>query len=382
MSVIFAREGLNPAGLDSHISATVMLSRQRYPGADIEAVDLYRADAHEALFNGWLGQQPLVLQALQRQTRLDAAPNGGVNGGLFLARQLESVAARVLEEPLPPLNGLVLFPTNTEVKPGAISHVVRRVYQRGKANLYRGGQRPVSRVTLTQKEEAFPVRHLVDAFDWSIFEQNSADFANFSLVERGIRAANRAIAELHNSLIWEGSSVDGLYGILNYPWLDKKVVATEFSSSADADEMLAEIFSLIEYPENNSRQAFSPTDVVFSTKLYNFLARTRVKDTTGNGSSTTMLKYIAENNSAGIPLARFHKAHELQDLSVGGETLQGVLVYRNDEDGIRVVEVQSTTALPLQQVGFQNSQYFYKSVGGVVMADVGNNLLAYVDLAE
>lgn len=382
MSLLLARDtGLRMDGVEAAIQGNTQVANIQFgQRSDGTSIDRHRQQVNAALFQRMLDNDPTFRPLADRMRRDSAA--GGTNGGLFLARQLDQIMSKALEQPRPPLNGLDMFFIANDVKPGALTYTARRVYERGSAQVYRGGQRNVPRVTLTQREEQFPVRHLVDAFEWSLFEQSSADFANFSLVERGVATANRAILELMNSLIWTGSSADGLYGVLNYPWLDKKVVATTFSASADVDTMMAEVFALIEYPENNSSQAFKSTDVVMSVKLYNFLSRTRVKDSTGNGSGMTALKYIAENNSAGIPLARFKKAHELNDLSIGGSTVQGILVYRNDENGIKVQVVQSTTGLPLQQIGFQNTQYMYASYGGVNMFDVGNNVLGYVSLSE
>lgn len=372
MSIISVRGDFSVTGIAAAIDALNAQANYAYPQArmDAEAVDLLRVDHNACTFEAFLRNN-------SRQVRMDSQDT---NGGLFLARQLESRAAKVLEEPRKPLNGLKLFRRNFEVKPGATSHSVSRVYERGAATIYRGGQRPVSRVTLTQREEIFPARHLVDAFPFSVFEQASADFASFPLFDRGIRAAKRAIDELENELVWNGSSADGIKGILNYPWLDKKVVSTAFSATADVDAMCAEILALIEYPENNSQQAMQANSIGMSHKLYNFLARTRVKDSTGNGSGTTALKFIAENNSAKIPLERFYKCNELADLSIGGSTVQGVFVFNDDEDVIRVVDIQPTTPLPLQSVGFESTQYMYRTFGGVVMPDVGACVLGYVSL--
>jgi hypothetical protein len=348
---------------------------------DGTAVDMYRQDANARVFEAFLATLPRPQRdsVIRNARRSDSvSPAGGVNGGMFLARQLDQIIARVLEQPLPPLTGLEAFTVSNEVQPGASTYTVRRTFERGSASIFRGGQRPTPRINITQREEQFPVRRLVDAFQWSIFEQNSAEFAGFSLLDRGVRAANRAIAELQNSLIWNGSSADGLYGVLNYPWLDKKVVATQFSPTADPLDMMAEIFALIEYPMNNSNMAFMPTDVRMSVKLFTFLNRTPVD--TANASNYTLLKYIAENNAAGIPLSKFRPAPELNDAGPGGT--QAIFVYKKDEDGVRVNIAQSTTPLPLQMIGFNNTQYLYASYGGVVMADVGNNILGYIDLQE
>jgi len=69
---------------------------------------------------------------------------------------------------------------------------------------------------------------------------------------------------------------------------------------------------------------------------------------------------------------------ELADAGPGDT--QGVFVYRKDEDAIRLVVSQSMTTLPLQEISFDMTQFLYQSIGGVLMADIGNNLLAWVDL--
>jgi hypothetical protein len=376
MSILFAN-GEFEASLEGIIAGHQARANSEYPQfrADGEAIDHYRLDHNAATLTQHLrGLSPVHRQAIQASFRMDSAPAGGNGGGLFLARQLEYRMKRVLEMPLPPLSGLELFTLSTEVPAGATQFSVSRTYDRGSATIYRSAaQRPIPTATLTQREELFPVRNIVSSFGASIFEMNSAGFANFSLWDRGTGVARRAIAELQNTLIWNGSTIDGLYGVLNYPWLDKWVPAQVFSSATDALLMAGVIFSAIEYPEQNSKSAFKPTDVVFSVTMYNFLSRT---PTGAAAPNKTLLQYIAENNSAGIPLSRFHKAQELNAAGPGGT--EGMLVYRRDQDGIMVVIPQTTTALPIQNIGFTTTQYLYAGYGGVVQADVGNNLLVWL----
>jgi len=379
MSLYPVREGLKLDGLESYLLGVVGQSVALHPRAamDSEAIDLYREGHNARMFQDFLRTSGRSVH--NGSVAMDAADH---NAGLFLAQELTSRAARALEQPRKKLSGLEIFPVNTEVKPGAINHTVKRVEERGKASLFRGaGQRPIPRVSLAQKESIFPVRHLVDAFEFSLFEQNSANFASFAMFDRGVSAARRAIDEYENDLIWSGSVLDGLYGVLNYPHLDKVAVATTFAAATDVDTMCSEILKLIQYAENNSGMTFQSDSVAISHKLWNFLSRTRVKDSTGNGSGVTALKYI-QAQAEHIPAANWHKVSELADMSVGGATVQGVFCFRKDEDVIRVVSVQPTTPLPLQTVGFLTSQFMYRSYGGVVMPNVGACVLGYVTLSE
>lgn len=370
-------------GLESYIAGCIAAARHDAAMAPaIERMDHYREATNGKRLDAFLGD-PGCAAARSRllsyaRGRKDSVA-GGVNGGLFFARQLEQVAARVLSEPLPANNALNLFPVDDSVAPGATTYTLRRTYERGSASLHRGNaQRPTPTASLTAREEQVPIRYAVAAAAWSIFEEQSANFANFDYVGRLIAVARRAIADLHNSLIWNGSNADGLYGILNYPWLDKVADSLTFSSSADKDAMLAVLFDAIEYPEVESLGAMAPTHVVMSIRLWNFLNRTSVN--LANGSNMTMLQYLAENNAAGIPRANFLKARELDGAGTGGT--ECFFVYRKDEDAIRCVVSQPTTTLPLQQVAFENTQYLYSSFGGVIMPDVGANVLYFIDLQD
>jgi len=371
------------SSLGSVLPALITLAANSHGGPPRERIDRFRLDSNARSFDRFL-QRPELAPArgrIDRMIRQDAAyradaPAGGIQGGLFLARQLEQVATRVLRQPLPPLSALEIFPVAAEVSPGATHYTVRRLYTRGSASVYNGGQRNMPTSGLAQREEQVPIRHLVAGAKWSIFDQQSADFGNFAMVEELLRASRRAILELHNSLVWNGSAASGINGILNYPWLDRKLVATAFSASATVTTMIDEIMALISYPALNSSMTFQPTHVAMSHKLYDFLSRTLVN--TANGSNATILEIIAKNNSARIPLANFIPVWELADAGPG--STQGVFVYRKDEDAIRLVVSQSMTTLPLQEISFDMTQFLYQSIGGVLMADVGNNLLAWVDL--
>jgi len=384
MSILPADPSLDTRGLESYITGCIHAARHDHGYAPaIEQIDHYRADVNEQRLDSFLSspgaaaaRQRIMRYAQGRSQRYDSVA-GGLNGGLFFSRQLEQIATRVLSEPLPALNALNMFPVDDSVRPGATTYTLRRVYERGAASLYRGAaQRPTMTAALTGREEQVPIRHAVAAAQWSLFEANSADFAGFDYIARLLKVARLAIAQLHNHLIWNGSNADGLYGILNYPWLDKVAESLTFSATADKEAMLGALFAAIEYPEVNSLGAMVPTHVVMSIPLWNFLNRTAIS--LANGSNMTMLNYLAENNAAGIPKANFMKAQELNGAGEGGT--ECFFVYRKHEDAIRCVVSQSTTVLPLQQVSFDNTQYLYSSFGGVIMPDVGANVLYYITL--
>lgn len=293
------------------------------------------------------------------------------SAGLHMARQLEHVYAEVLREAYPMQNAFTLFPIDSSVPAGARTHTVRRVYQDGDAAVYRGGQSPIPRVGVSQQEEQFPVRHYVTSFVYSLFEQLSSAFANSGLVSELLRAARDIIQEFANQKTWYGDDTNGIYGVLNYPWLPKKVVAVAFDGSADPDDVIAELNALANFPQENSKATYRPTALVVSTRVYNYLMNTP----RGSVNDTTIGEFWLRTNSCGIK--SIEQAWELQGVGPGGT--DGVLFYRADRLGISNVIPQGFTTLPVQTLGFEDTTFAYMSHGGVIMRDVGNNILGWVD---
>lgn len=299
--------------------------------------------------------------------RKDAFNEGG---GMFLPRQLEQVYARVLEEKHPVPNALSMFFTDTSIAPGARTHTVRRFLQDGEAMVYRAGQE-VPKVGVTQVEEQFPVRHYVTSFSTNHFEMLSADFANVNEFERKMRSARRVLEMFMNLKAWYGSEADGLLGVLNYPWLDKKLSSVLFDGTADPDDVVAELNSAANFPAEQSKETFQPNRMVTSTRVRNYLMNTRL----GTVDKVTIGSFFVENNEF---INRIESAWEMEGIL--GSSVDGILFYNDDQDGIANVVPQGLTSLPIQTFGFDNITYVYMSHGGIIMRDSGMNILLLVEL--
>lgn len=300
--------------------------------------------------------------------RRDSASNP--SAGFHLARQLEHIYADVLREEFPVQNAFELFPIDNSVPVGARTHTVRRLYSHGSAAVYRGGQTPVPRVTLSQQEEQFPVRHYVTSFVYSLFEQLSSAFANSNMVAELLREARDILLEFANQKSWYGDANNGIYGVLNYPWLPKKIVATPFDGTATPDDVIAALNALGNFPQQNSRSTMRPDTLVMSTRIKNYLFDTP----RSSGSDLSIGAWWIANNALGIK--QILDAWELQAVGPGGT--DAILFYRRDRRGITNVIVQNVTTLPVQTLGFEDTTFGYMSHGGIVMRDVGNNILGWV----
>jgi len=351
--------------------------------AGIAAMDAYREAQHAARFDSALKAGPRFGIAITPEAAKDAGirvdsvdrfDSFSPNAGLFMARQLEHIFARVLETPYPEHNGVKYFPINTEVAPGARTYTIRRFSDTGEAVIWRGGG-SIPRVGMAQQEESRPVRHIVSSFAYDIFDQMSAQFANIGLVAGLLKACRKAIAEKWNRLIWYGSATSDIYGVLTYPYLAKKSVATSFDGSADPDDVIAELNAMANYAAETSNGVFRSNACMTTPEVRNYLF-----DTPRSANTDTSIgKWWLENNSAGIKEIKV--AWELKEGGSIPAGSHGFLFYKEgDEDAIRNVTPQTFTTLPMQRVGLEDVTIAYQSTGGISMPDVGHNLLGFVDV--
>ena len=295
----------------------------------------------------------------------------------FIAGQLRHIYNEVLREQRPIRNGLRIFPTDGSVPVGARTHTVRRLKDRAEVRVHRAGQGPLPKSSLKQIEQEFPVRHYVTAISWDIFEEQSAGFANFPLIRELMASARDAIEDFANDKIWYGDDDHGIFGILNYPWLAKLISLVPFTEEAPADSrvQLREMNRWVNYAPQASKQTFRPDTIACSPRWYDYVSQT-VMGTT----STQRDRTILEAFMAAHPEMKFEKCWELQD--VGGPGVDGIFLYRNARQAIANVIPMDIATLPLHREHFEMSQPMFMSHGGIVMRDVGHNLLVYVEVPE
>lgn len=320
------------------------------------------------------------------QRRIDSAlrsisPDGrldqfSANAGFHLARDLEYIHNEVLTEEFPIPSAMTLFDVDESIPVGANTHTIRRQYEHGEARVYRGRGTRVPRVGLQQREESWPIRHIVCGYGWDIFEAASSQFANSGLIQGLARVARDAILELANRIWWgldNVGAIHGLYGVIDYPWLPKKDIATGFSRAtvqANPDTILGELHDLVNFPHQTSKSRFQPNTLVMTNRVHDVLTSVRF----AAGSDTTILEHFLRNSAH---IQRVEIAWELED--IGGDGVDGILAYRRDQRGIQIVMPQGVTQLPVQVDGLESEVINYASIGGAVMRDVLNNVLGFAD---
>lgn len=307
--------------------------------------------------------------------RFDSFSTGA---GLFMARQLEHIFARVLETPYPALNGMTLFPVNTEVAPGARTYTIRRFSDTGEAIIWRAGQ-TIPRVGMAQEEESRPVRHIASSFAYDIFDRMSANFANIGLEAGLLKTCRKACAQKVNRLVWYGDQAADVWGVLTCRDLQKRAVVTPFDGTADPDDVIAALNAGANWAAQNSKGVFRSDAMLTTERVKNYLMNTKIS----SGSDYSIGKWWLENNSAGIK--EIKTAHELEGTDGGNfpDGTHGILFYKSgDEDAIRLIVPQGFTTLPVQQYGPEFVVIGFQSYGGCYMPDAGHNILLYVTVAS
>lgn len=320
----------------------------------------------------WREQTEYAIRA--NRVNADGASAGG---GTLLADQLTHIYNEVLVEEHPVPNGIRLFATDSSVPVGARSHRVTRLWHDGEAVEYRAGE-GIPRAGFSQVTQDFNVSYYITSIMYDMFEEMSAGLTNVALVRELTRSARTALEAFANQKVWNGSETSGLYGIFNYPWLAKKILATDFTDASHASNggqaLLDELLALVELPGEASKGLFRPTHLAVTQRFHNFIASKPVGTASAHRDDSI--------------LDRFKKAHPEITIEVGiwelenagGAGVDGLLAYRKDRSGIANVLVGGMQSLPLQVNGFDRMQPFFMGHGGVIMRNVGNNILGFVEV--
>jgi len=331
-------------------------------------------------FKQFLSADPRAKLAMDALGLTKDSIGGGDLAGIYLPYELATISGRVLKQPLPPLTSREHFPVNSESSNGAKQFIRRRTVKHGTAQWAgTAAQSPNPNASLSRGELVSKIQYAQATFACSIFDLNSAEFANFQMQDTGIEGAIRAIEELDNFVVWSGDTTVNLFGVLNCPLLPTYISSLTFSASADSQVMAQYLAGIINGVITQSFTAFRPTNVVMSPSLYGFLAGQNIPIGT-TGIAQTIIEWLETNTMLGAQLkGKITFAQELEGAGPSGA--QVFYVYARNEDAGQIVTTGGVQALPVQFIGTQVNQIFYKGIGGFVSANPASNGLAYITLA-
>jgi len=338
-----------------------------------------QSGAFKSWLNGPLGKNAIA-GLHEAGIRTDSV-GGGIEGGAFFAYQLTNIQGRLADQPYAPLNGRKLFNISAAVGNGAKQYAIRRVFNSGSAQWIDGESEDTRNSAPSVAELVTNVRYASAGFECSILDLASADFGKFQLQENGVKGALRGIQDLDNSVIWNGDSSMNLWGVTAHPEMPEVVCATAFTTSASWVTLDSLLTSFLTTVASNNNSAFQPDHVVFSVKLYSFMAG--YKNSLGTMSLLESFKKTAFE-LYGIKPEDITSARELNGdacpNSPSGE--EGMFVYSkaNPDDG-QIISTGGPTAVPIQFNGMKVIQMFYQGIGGYVAVNPGANLVIWIPLS-
>ncbi len=311
------------------------------------------------------------VSGLSKERRDAAGLSGGAGG---FPRDFEYIRTQLWEEKRQPLNAERLFPRETSVPLGARSHTARRIVGNGEAEIYRGGSVQV-RARTSYKEQTFGVVYIVTAVQTQFFEQLTTDYAGIQQYQNDMRMGNRLVGEVRNRVFMNGDVPSDVFGILNYPHLAKQIFPLTASDTVDNKAFIRALNTAQYTPMIRTGGTFSPTMMATSPRIRAWMY-SRQHDP-GSGSDLTMAEFFLNKQDPSGGVRAIETAQELQGIGPNGE--DGILLYRPELDAMGLVDIQSTTTLPVfQSSALEQITVIYSAVGGVTMGDVGNHLLLLV----
>ena len=335
-------------------------------------MDQYRADANARRI-------ARAIAKLDPKQRHDSyAQRTDSDNGLYYSRELEHIYAEELKTPLPNLNALNIFPQDTSPKVGLETHKIRRVIHTGEAAVYRqGGNLPT--VGIQREELSFGSEYYATSIPACYFDTLAANFANINEQVDKLFSARTAISELANMSTWGFRKDARTYGILNYPWLRKKVISTPFNSSSTPQAILKALRDFVNFSYQTSKGRYRPTNLVMSTRVYDYINETEVS---ADNNATILERFLARNSyiqkvHPGVWELENDGSARFADIVPAG--MDPMFAWNNSREGVQNVVTQVFTTLPEVDDGpFEKLVPAYMAHGGIVMREMGHNILGYV----
>ena len=306
--------------------------------------------------------------------RLDSSNPGAA---LALARELEYRTGEVLREELPVLSARRLFAVDSSIPVGAKTYTIERVRTSGFAKFWKaGGDIPL--VDVGRDERSLKVAHAVIGVQAEFFEEQADAFAGINSYAEKVRAARRGMAEFENIVAWRGAESHGLYGILNFPWV-QRVKLNGVLSLPTTDAQFEDRAEFVSGVFNDILDRNPGISASLSVKVAPRLHRRLTQSHHPSTQITLKQRIMADNPS----IAEMVEAPELQGQGPGGATQDGMLITPSDPQLAPViVSPVGFTMLPVQtsNFGLTRTQAGYQSLGGARYKEAMRSKLVWFDM--
>jgi hypothetical protein len=309
--------------------------------------------------------------------QLDGTGRTDAEGSLHRPEALTQEIGEMILQRRAPLNGRILFPLSTQVRPGAQEYRQYRGNDTAEAIIYAGGDgSDAKRVALSNTYFNHPVLYYIVALEQGWFEDLTNQFTgNTDTRRRKITSAIRALEEIQNRHTFQGGP-GTFYGALHHPYVDHIVSSIDWGTVAATPEViLAQLVSWANYAAQKSSSTYQPDTMGISVSLYNHISSTYI-----SGSDQTILERfekVARHIKRVIPA---------QEYDTGFGTDHAIHLFRGGQPGVegdrslQLEQVMPITVLAPDVRALGTTTYMVSAFGGLNQRQVGDCLTVAVPL--
>ena len=228
-------------------------------------------------------------------SRLDASESA------FFARQLEHVDKTLYETVFPENKARKLIPTQPGVPDWARVYTWRLFDKFGRAKIISNTADDIPRADVSGAEESKIIKPVAASYGWDVFEIKAAAATGTPLDALKAVSARFAVETEIDRILMLGDSDHGLIGLLglsnttSFTPADKAAGGKTWAV-ATPDEIIADVSGAIQAIRTALKNAGGPSfqrfDIVLPIAQYSKISQTRL----GDGSDTTILKFLLESN--------------------------------------------------------------------------------------
>lgn len=234
------------------------------------------------------------------------------DASVFSARQLDYVRARTYDRKLPPMNGLLLVPQESDAPEWAETITYRSYDAVGMAKIIANYADDLPRADVGGTDTTVPVRTIGDSYGYNINELNASIALGAQLPERKATAARRAVEIKLNQIAMVGDPQYGLYGITNHPNIGATTGVTgDWGGAATGAQIVADADILWNAVRTQSKGVHTPTVLAIPSSAFSGMNSKYIADTGGKSAYDVVRSKYPGLQIMDLP--------ELED--VGGDTL-------------------------------------------------------------
>lgn len=272
--------------------------------------------------------------------REDAVNIYGTQSGIWFARQLDYIKAKVYERLFPAINANMLVPDSTEVPEWAETVTIRSYGAVGMAKVIANYADDLPRADVYGATKTVQVKTIGDSYGFNVNELRASRATGVGLDARKAEAARRAIDLKIASIKLQGDATFGLYGLFTHPNVPVVVLPTTGDwTGLTGDQIFANLNAMVAAYTQQALGIHTPNYLELAPKAYQ-AASTKFVTGGATMSPVTPLGLFR----AQYPGITVEQIWECQGADSSGKDI--ALMYERNTDNLAHEYVMPFTQLP------------------------------------